>query len=100
MVSAPRRIAAKAHGGKLDGWARSPNAPQAQAARVRDTLERIRRFLNALRPTAGQLGAQRVWAVILSAAFIKWLKGSILHPCPNDATTCRPLAENGSNCRF
>ena len=72
----------------------------AMAARARDTLERVRRFLNALRPTAEQLGAQRVWAVILSAAFVKWLKGSILHPCPDDATTCQPLAENGSNCRF
>jgi hypothetical protein len=30
--------------------------------------------------TAEQLSIEAVWAIILSAAFIKWLRGKVLHP--------------------
>jgi hypothetical protein len=47
---------------------------------IRLTLNRIGQFLNDLTRTAEQLSAEALWAMILSAAFIKWLKGKVLQP--------------------
>jgi hypothetical protein len=52
----------------------------AQADKIRLALNRIGQFFNDLSRTAEQLSAEARWAVILSAAFIKWLCGRILHP--------------------
>lgn len=52
----------------------------AQADQIRLTLNRIGQFFNDLTRTAEQLSVEARWAVILSAAFIKWLRGKILHP--------------------
>ena len=52
----------------------------AQADQIRLALNRIGQFFNDLARTAEQLSAEARWAVILSAAFIKWLRGKILHP--------------------
>jgi hypothetical protein len=52
----------------------------AQANEIRLALNRIGQFFNDLSRTAEQLSAEARWAVILSAAFIKWLRGKILHP--------------------
>jgi hypothetical protein len=52
----------------------------AQADQIRLTLNRIGQFFNNLSRTAEQLSVEERWAVILSAAFIKWLRGKILHP--------------------
>ena len=52
----------------------------AQADQIRLTLNRIGQFFNDLSRTAEQLSVEARWAVILSAAFIKWLRGKILHP--------------------
>ena len=48
--------------------------------KVRLALEGIGGFLNRLARTAEQLKPEESWALILSAAFIKWLKGKVLHP--------------------
>jgi hypothetical protein len=50
----------------------------AYAAKVRDVLDRIARFLNRL--TAEQLTPEATWAAILSAAFSVWLGGKRLRP--------------------
>jgi len=52
----------------------------ALAERIRLTLGRIGAFLNRLAQTAEQLSAEAIWAVILSAAFVKWLRGKVLRP--------------------
>jgi hypothetical protein len=52
----------------------------ALADRIRLTLNRIGQFLNRLAQTAEQLTAEDIWAVILSAAFVKWLHGKVLRP--------------------
>ena len=52
----------------------------ALADQIRLTLNRIGQFLNNLTRTAEQLSAEAVWAMILSAAFIKWLRGKVLQP--------------------
>lgn len=52
----------------------------ASADRIRLTLNRIGMFLNALARTAEQLSIEAIWAVILSAAFVKWLHGKVLRP--------------------
>jgi hypothetical protein len=52
----------------------------ACADQIRLTLNRIGQFFNDLSRTAEQLSVEARWAVILSAAFIKWLRGKILHP--------------------
>lgn len=51
-----------------------------QADQIRLALNRIGQFFNDLSRTAEQLSQEARWAVILSAAFIKWLRGKILHP--------------------
>ena len=52
----------------------------ALADRIRLTLSRIGQFLNRLARTAEQLSAEAIWAIILSAAFVKWLRGKVLRP--------------------
>lgn len=52
----------------------------ALADRIRLTLSRIGQFLNRLARTAEQLSVEAVWALILSAAFVKWLRGKVLRP--------------------
>ena len=52
----------------------------ALADRIRSTLSRIGRFFNRLARTAEQLSTEAIWAVILSAAFVKWLRGKVLRP--------------------
>jgi hypothetical protein len=43
-------------------------------------LTKIGTFLNRLNRTAEQLSIEARWAIILSAAFVKWLHGKILQP--------------------
>jgi len=50
----------------------------AMADKIRYTLNRIGVFLNHLDRTAEQLNHQKKWAIILSAAFVKWLRGKVL----------------------
>ena len=52
----------------------------ALADQIRRTLNRIGWFLNRLDQTAEQLGVEAVWAIMLSVAFVKWLRGKVLHP--------------------
>ena len=52
----------------------------ALAERIRRTLTRIAQFLNRLTRTAEQLSTETIWAIILSAAFVKWLRGKVLRP--------------------
>ena len=52
----------------------------AQADQIRLALNRIGQFFNDLSRTAEQLSTEARWAIILSAAFIKWLRGRILYP--------------------
>jgi deoxyxylulose-5-phosphate synthase len=47
---------------------------------IRCALNRIGQFLNRLALTAEQLSIEAVWAIILSAAFVKWLRGRLLDP--------------------
>ena len=53
---------------------------RADSKQIRRVLNRIGTFLNHLARTAEQLSAEARWAIILSAAFVKWLKGKVLHP--------------------
>ena len=52
----------------------------AMADQIQLTLNRISQFLNDLVQTAEQLSTEEKWAAILSAAFIKWLRGKVLRP--------------------
>lgn len=52
----------------------------AMGEKISKTLNRISRFLSQLNRTAEQLSKETIWAIILSAAFIKWLRGKVLHP--------------------
>ena len=52
----------------------------ADAAEIRESLERIGAFLGAISATAPQLGFNRTWALILKVAFRKWLGGKSLDP--------------------
>lgn len=52
----------------------------ALGGQVRLVLDRIGRFMNNLAAIAEQLSAGQVWAIILSAAFVKWLRGRVLYP--------------------
>jgi len=69
--------------------ASSFNAPFIRSARagepgandkIRLALDRIGAFLNRLARTAEQLSVEAVWAIILSSAFVKWLRGKVLQP--------------------
>jgi hypothetical protein len=57
----------------------------ALADRIRLTLNRIGQFLNRLVQTAEQLSVEAIWAIILSAAFVKWLRGKVLRPVMHGA---------------
>lgn len=52
----------------------------AMSDQVRCALNRIGRFLNRLARTAEQLSREAIWAIILSVAFVKWLRGRVLDP--------------------
>ncbi|MGA1529750.1 MAG: hypothetical protein ACO398_03295 [Kiritimatiellia bacterium] len=52
----------------------------AMSEHIRLALNQISCFLNDVKRTAEQLCIEAVWAIILSAAFIKWLRGKVLHP--------------------
>jgi hypothetical protein len=52
----------------------------AMSDQIRRALNRIGHFLNRLARTAEQLSVEAVWAIILSVAFVKWLRGRVLHP--------------------
>ena len=52
----------------------------ALSGQIRLALDRIGSFMNLLAATAEQLSVEQVWALILSAAFVKWLHGKMLHP--------------------
>jgi hypothetical protein len=52
----------------------------ALADRIRLTLNRIGQFLNRLAQTAEQFSPEAIWAIILSAAFVQWLRGKVLRP--------------------
>jgi hypothetical protein len=52
----------------------------ALADRIRLTLNRIGQFMNLLAQTAEQFSTEAIWALILSAAFVKWLQGKVLKP--------------------
>ena len=47
---------------------------------IRRALNRIGQFLSGLARTAEQLSVEARWAIILSAAFVKWLQGKVLDP--------------------
>ena len=52
----------------------------AMSEKIRIALNRIGTFLNRLAQTAEQLSVEAIWALILSVAFVKWLRGKVLHP--------------------
>ena len=52
----------------------------ALSGKIRVALDRIGGFLNGIARTAEQLSVEAAWALILSAAFVKWLQGKALHP--------------------
>jgi hypothetical protein len=47
---------------------------------IRCALNRIGQFLSRLARTAEQLSVEAIWAIILSTAFVKWLRGKVLDP--------------------
>ncbi len=47
---------------------------------IRRTLNRIGQFLSRLAQTAEQLSFESIWAIMLSVAFVKWLRGKVLDP--------------------
>ena len=65
----------------------------ALSGRIRLTLGRIGAFLNRLARTAEQLSVEAVWAVILSAAFVKWLRGKVLQPVSQGGQMLLQLAK-------
>lgn len=52
----------------------------SKSNKIQCALTRIGTFLNRLNRTAEQLSVEARWAIILSAAFVKWLHGKILQP--------------------
>jgi len=52
----------------------------AMSDHIRRALTRIGQFMSDLSRTAEQLSREAIWAIILSAAFIKWLRGKVLDP--------------------
>ncbi len=57
----------------------------ALSGQIRLVLDRIGAFMNRLASTAEQLSVEQVWALILSAAFVKWLQGKALQPVTQGA---------------
>jgi hypothetical protein len=64
----------------------------ALSGQIRLVLNRISGFLNKLAATAEQLSVEEVWAIILSAAFVKWLQGKVLHPVSQSGQMILQLA--------
>jgi len=52
----------------------------AMSDQIRRALNRIGQFLSRLAQTAEQLSVEAIWAIILSVAFVKWLRGKVLNP--------------------
>jgi len=52
----------------------------AKSDQIQCALTQIGSFLNRLARTAEQLSVEAVWAIILSVAFVKWLRGKALNP--------------------
>jgi hypothetical protein len=61
------------------------------AEKIRCILTRIGEFLSDLTRTAEQLSIEAIWATILSAAFVKWLRGRMLHPVAEGDQVVLPL---------
>ena len=59
----------------------------ALSGQIRIVLDRIGAFMNRIAATAEQLSVDQVWALILSAAFVKWLQGKALHPVAEGSQT-------------
>lgn len=56
------------------------SSTHACSDKIRTVMNRIATFFNKLCSTAEQLTAEERWVLILSAAFIKWLRGRVLKP--------------------
>jgi hypothetical protein len=52
----------------------------AKSNQIRRVLTRIARLLNRLARNAEHLSVEATWAIILSVAFVKWLRGKVLDP--------------------
>ncbi len=59
---------------------RLTSPPHAISGHIRHALNQISSFRNDVKRTAEQLSVEAVWAIILSAAFMKWLQEKVLHP--------------------
>ncbi|MGA1530622.1 MAG: hypothetical protein ACO398_07735 [Kiritimatiellia bacterium] len=70
-------------------------SPQAISGHIRHALNQISSFGNDVKRTAEQLSVEAVWAIILSAAFIKWLRGKVLHPISEQDQIMLRLARGG-----
>jgi hypothetical protein len=65
----------------------------AASGEIRHALERIGAFLGRISATAPQLGFNRTWALILKAAFRKWLGGRPLEPLVDGLQMLLPMVE-------
>jgi len=65
----------------------------AMADQIRRALNRIGRFLSRLARTAEQLSREAIWAIILSVAFVKWLRGKVLDPVVEGNQTLLRLSQ-------
>jgi len=61
------------------------------SGQIQTILTLIGEFLNKLSRSAEQLSASQRWTVILSAAFVKWLKGKILSPVSDGNQILLPI---------
>ncbi len=77
----------------LGGWTSESRkiirltSTHALSGQIRLALNRIGGFMNRLAATAEQLSVEQIWALILSAAFVKWLQEKVLHPVSDGAQT-------------
>jgi len=65
------------------------------AEQIRCILNRIATFLIRLARTAEQLKVEARWALILSAAFVKWLRGKVLQPVAEGGQLLLPGLDEG-----
>lgn len=56
------------------------SSTHACSDKIRAVMSNIARFFNRLCSTAEQLTAEERWVLILSVAFVKWLRGRVLKP--------------------
>lgn len=56
------------------------SSTHACSDKIRTVMTRIAGFFNKLCSTAEQLTAEERWVLILSVAFVKWLRGRVLKP--------------------